>query len=232
MGEGCRDRSRDRLRADIPFSLSRRLYINYTGGDRGVGATTPRVSSTTNDEGGSLVRAWKFCTPRCTESSPIDRPLFRCCRGSRKREGEGGTRYIASREPRNGRPLRKQFNIRAREKKREEGKEWREESTETLLGLMKRVLIRDTFLGGWFWASWKGNFFCGLGRRIVFFPFFLLVYFILLSICWKGGEKGDVKYLEEFGVTTVKGPFNNSNSDIFRSWRFPNNAAKQFCDKA
>lgn len=39
--------------------------------------------------------------------------------------------------------------IFAREKKkREEGKEWREESTETLLGLMKRVLIRDTFLGG------------------------------------------------------------------------------------
>lgn len=53
-----------------------------------------------------------------------------------------------SRHENHGMADRKQFNIRAREKKREEGKEWREESTETLLGLMKRVLIRDTFLGG------------------------------------------------------------------------------------
>lgn len=194
MGEGCRDRSRDRLRADIPFSLSRRLYINYTGGDRGVGATTPRVSSTTNDEGGSLVRAWKFCTPRCTESSPIDRPLFRCCRGSRKREGEGGTRYIASREPRNGRPLRKQFNIRAREKKEGGGKGMARGEHRDALGtnetcfnsrhVSRRVIL--SIVERKFFLRTRSSH-----RFLSFLPF--LVYFILLSICWKGGEKGGCK---------------------------------------
>lgn len=84
---------RGSFRADIPFSLSRRLYINYTGGDIGVGATTPRVSSTTN-EGGSLRSGMKILHPSLHRiiphrSTPI--PFSASRHGCGEKEGERST---------------------------------------------------------------------------------------------------------------------------------------------
>lgn len=97
-------------------------------------------------------------------------------------------------QPRNGRPLRKQFNIRAREKKEGGGKGMARGEHRDALGtnetcfnsrhVSRRVIL--SIVERKFFLRTRSSH-----RFLSFLPF--LVYFILLSICWKGGEKGGCK---------------------------------------
>lgn len=135
---------RGSFRADIPFSLSRRLYINYRRRYRG-GGDNP-ACLVYYERGGLASFGHENSAPLVAQNHPpsIDPYSVLCFAPRRKR---GREKYVSRGEARNGRPLRKQFNIRAREKRKEERRSGEKESRggETLLGLMKRVLIRDTF---------------------------------------------------------------------------------------